>query len=171
MIVLSTRNEELTAQNLSTQSNSDAEEQSTMRFKTVSKPQEVFVRNDVILKVMSVVGFVSLSPRRKKRVLIPITTKRSTDIDGETAANGSRRNQVRLIGLANPPRILPGNCARSLLPVVPNHCQPPLGTNISHRVPATSPEGSALVKSVTISTTGLNPRHLPPGATSHEVPA
>ena len=36
-----------------------------------SKPQEVPARHDIIWKVVSVVSFVSLSPRRKKRVLIP----------------------------------------------------------------------------------------------------
>eukprot|EP00984_Skeletonema_dohrnii_P015232 scaffold6536_cov83-Skeletonema_dohrnii-CCMP3373.AAC.3 len=38
-------------------------------------------------------------------------------------ANGSRRNQVRLIGLAKPPRFLPGNNARPL-PVALNRCHP-----------------------------------------------
>ena len=80
-----------------------------------------FIDDSYHREVVSVVSFVSLSPRRKKRVLIPITTKRSTDIDGETAANGSRRNQVRLIGLAIPPRYLHRNFALSLPPMALNH--------------------------------------------------
>ena len=85
----------------------------------------------------------------RKKSTYPHRHEKATNIDEGERPMISEDYMVRLIGLANPPRILPGNCARSLPLVVPNHCQPPLGTNISHRVPATSPEGSSvLVKRV-----------------------
>ena len=81
-----------------------------------SKPQEVFDRHDIIWKVVSVVSFVSLSPRRKQRVLIPNRHVKANWHDGvEVEPITLESARLDLLFSVIPPRYLPGNFARSLL--------------------------------------------------------
>ena len=73
-------------------------------------------------------------PLKEKGYSRPSPPGRPTDFDGHEWADESRRKQVRLIGLAIPPKYLPGNFARSL---PPEHSSPLLlpadqRSNISH---------------------------------------
>ena len=95
----------------------------------------------------------------------PHRREKATDIDEGKGGQWIPKEPGKAYGLANPPRILPGNFARPLPPVGPNHCQPPLGTNISHRVIshlARRVIGSDIKEYHKI-LLGLNPRHYPLG--------